>query len=196
MIATFKVRVLLVIIFILSGLTTHACAEEAIAWVESFTGDTNNYVLVRAGEETPIAVYTDLVPGDEVLVKSEDGSLQLNYVSGETVTVTQTNSPYKVVAEANREPSIVENLFDWLGQKAIEAIEKDGKKSSGQIREHKEAEASETSRSGPVESNDAGMQPAPPFVVNCWVRATSWPEGKCWNPPWCNGWCNSWFECW
>lgn len=90
----------------------------AAFWVDDFTGESDEYHLVRQGKELTIGAQMLLRTGDQLRVLSETGEIHLEQDdpgSNRLFVLTQKNGVFKV-PESNTPPGVIENMIA-LGEK-------------------------------------------------------------------------------
>ncbi|SEP70199.1 hypothetical protein [Nitrosomonas ureae] len=100
----------------------------AAFWIDDFTGEPEEYRLVRQGNELTIEAQMLLRTGDELRVLSETGEIQLEQNdpdNNKQFILTQKNGVFRV-PESSTPPDIIENMIA-LGEKWFEKVSEEKK---------------------------------------------------------------------
>lgn len=104
---------LIPVVALLGGIGFNSSVEAAL-WIEDFNGSSASYQLKRAGKLVPIQIYLNLQRGDRLDVKGADKKIRLKSDDGQTIEVSQRESPY-IVEVSHEAPNVADNLLQWIG---------------------------------------------------------------------------------
>lgn len=89
-----------------------AAAGLVAGWIDGFEGDAEQYLVLRGGQRVAVEIFTPLLEGDAIAVKSAAGLLRVAVGDGGSVTeVRSAPAPY-IVGPA-RVPTLPTNLMRW-----------------------------------------------------------------------------------
>lgn len=100
----------------------------AAFWIDDFTGEPEEYRLVRQGSELTIEAQMLLRTGDELRVLSETGEIHLEQNdpdNNKQLVLTQKNGSFRV-PESSVPPDVIQNMIT-LGEKWFEKVSEEKK---------------------------------------------------------------------